>query len=196
MPIRLARDRSDLDLYYLDELAARIKANRDKIARLRQELTDLDARMRDKAIDLEFARIIGYDYEDEDIESIRARMSNEIDALEEAVKNDMEAFMNGLISQDLIIPIEPKPIADADGDGKGRSRIVYRYRDDALFTNFVALLSTLLGKTTVKDVTFMQDGIAVDAVSERDAKYKFVNSIRELQRMLAKRVRAVVIDAG
>ncbi|MFN4337198.1 MAG: hypothetical protein ACK4FV_06430 [Candidatus Nitrosocaldus sp.] len=185
--------RIDLDLYYLDELAARIKANRDKITRLRQELTDLDARMRDKAIDLEFARIIGYHYDDEDIESMRARLSSEIDTLEESVKNDMEAFVNGLIAQDLIIPIDPKPVADTNGNGRGRGKIVYRYRDNALFTNFVTLLSTLLGKATVKDVTFMQDGIAIDAVDERDAKYKFVNSIREMQRMLAKKVTASVI---
>ncbi|MEM0446346.1 MAG: hypothetical protein QW574_02725 [Candidatus Nitrosocaldus sp.] len=182
-----------MDLYYLDELAARIKVNRDKIARLRQELVDLDARMRDKAIDQEFARIIGYHYEDEDIESMRARMNSEIDALEESVKNDMEAFMNGLISQDLILPIDPKPVTDTNGNGRGGgSKIVYRYRDNAVFTNFVVLLSTLMSKATVKDVTFMQDGIAIDAVDEREAKYKFVNSIREMQRIIARKVTSII----
>ncbi|MCS7141979.1 MAG: hypothetical protein NZ888_07345 [Candidatus Nitrosocaldus sp.] len=178
-----------MDLYYLDQLASKIKTNRDRIARLRQELAELDSRMRDKAMEMEFARIIGYEYDDEDAESMKARLNSEIDALEEAVKNDMEAFINGLISQDLVIPIEPRPVED--GSGRGRGRLVYRYRDGATFTNFVAMLSTLLPKANIRDLSFMQDGIAIDAKDEREAKYKFVNSIREMQRILGRKVSVI-----
>lgn len=186
-----------MDLYYLDELAAKIKVNKDKIARLRDELAELDSRMRDRTIDLEFAKLIGYSYDDEDVESMRARMKSEIDTLEESVRNDMEAFISGLSSPELIIPIDPRPIIGNDSstiassDGKGRGKVVYRYRDGAVFTNFVAMFSTLFNKASVKDITFMPDSVLINAGDEREAKYKFVNSIKEMQRMLAKKASAV-----
>ncbi len=189
----------DLDLYYLDELAARIKVNRDKIARLRQELADLDARMRDKAIDQEFARLIGYQQEDEDAESMRARINTEIDALEETVKNDMEAFINGLASSELIIPIDPRPVIGDEqsttNSNRGRGKIIYKYRDGAIFTNFVSMFSVIFNNCTVKDIIFTPDSVIVNAKDEREARYRFVNSIREMQRMLAKKANTIALIA-
>ena len=187
----------DLDLYYLDELAARIKVNRDKIARLRQELADLDARMRDKAIDQEFARLIGYQQEDEDAESMRARINSEIDALEEALKNDMEEFINGLASSELIIPIDPRPVIGDEHSttNGGRGKIIYKYRDSAIFTNFVGMFSVIFSNCTVKDIIFTPDSVIVNAKDEREARYRFVNSIREMQRMLVKKANAIALIA-
>ncbi|MEM2924021.1 MAG: hypothetical protein QW560_06405 [Candidatus Nitrosocaldus sp.] len=187
----------DLDLYYLDELAARIKVNRDKIARLRQELADLNARMRDKAIDQEFARLIGYQQEDEDVESVRARINSEIDALEETVKSDMEAFINGLASSELIIPIDPHPIIDehsATNSSIGRGKIIYKYRDGAIFTNFVGMFSLIFNNCSVKDIIFTPEYVLVNAKDEREARYRFVNSIREMQRMLVKKANAIALS--
>ncbi|GBC73754.1 hypothetical protein HRbin04_01160 [archaeon HR04] len=186
-----------MDLYYLDELAARIKVNRDKIARLRQELADLDARMRDKAIDQEFARLIGYQQEDEDAESMRARINSEIDALEEALKNDMEEFINGLASSELIIPIDPRPVIGDEHSttNGGRGKIIYKYRDSAIFTNFVGMFSVIFNNCTVKDIIFTPDSVVVNAKDEREARYRFVNSIREMQRMLVKKANAIALIA-
>ncbi|MEM4348824.1 MAG: hypothetical protein QW712_00165 [Candidatus Nitrosocaldus sp.] len=187
----------DLDLYYLDELAARIKVNRDKIARLRQELADLNARMRDKAIEQEFARLIGYQQEDEDVESVRARINSEIDALEETVKSDMEAFINGLASSELIIPIDPHPIIDehsTTNSSIGRGKIIYKYRDGAIFTNFVGMFSLIFNNCSVKDIIFTPEYVLVNAKDEREARYRFVNSIREMQRMLVKKANAIALS--
>lgn len=176
-----------VDFQFLEEIAVRIKADRQQLLKVDDELSKVNAKLHElplkAATESQFARMIGMEYQDEiaELEKQRDRLTAEKNVLSDTVDNDMQILINELTSPELIIPIEPTPKAS---DGK----MIYKYRNQAKFPNLFDMLAELLGLSTpivVKDVMLSSTEIVITEKSELDAKKKFINIMNEVQKTLS-----------
>ena len=179
------------DFQHLEEIAARIKANRQQLATIDEELDRVNMRIHEHPLksDTEstFAKMIGTSYNDEleELEKSKNILATKREELSSAIKNDMNIFITEIISSNLIIPLEPNPKFN-DGN------TIYAYRNGAKFNNVFDILSELLGLSSpivVKDVMLSSSEVVVKVSDEFEAKKKFINSINEVQKTLAIKVR-------
>jgi hypothetical protein len=180
-----------VDFHYLEELAGRIKANRQQLAQVEDQLSQVNAKIHELPLKSEtestFAKMIGEEYHDEfgALESVKERLVAQRDTLAETINNDMATFITEITSADLIVPINPSPRFN-DGN------TIYTYKDNAKFSNIFDILSELLGLSAplvVKDVMLSPSEIVVKVADEFEAKKKFINSINQVQKTLSIRKR-------
>lgn len=176
-----------VDFIYLEELASRIKKNRQQLAQVDNELAHVNAKIHElplkSATESTFAKMIGMEYRDElgTLESLKEKLEAQHETLTDTINSDMATFMTEITSSDLIIPLEPKPRFN-DGN------TIYTYRDGAKFSNIFDILSELLGLSAplvVKDVMLSPSEIVVKVSDEFEAKRKFISSISEVQKTLS-----------
>jgi hypothetical protein len=176
-----------VDFHYLEEVAGRIKRNRQQLSSIEDELSKVNAKMHElpmkSATESTFARMIGVEYTDElaEFEKRRDTLVAQRDMLADAINNDMASFITEITSSDLIIPLEPTPRFN-DGN------TIYAYRNDAKFGNIFDILSELLGLSApivVKDVMLSSSEVVVKVADEYEAKKKFINSMTEVQKALS-----------
>lgn len=175
-----------VDFTYLEEIAARIKANRTHLSDVDEVLLDVKAKIHElplkRQAESTFAKMIGVEYNDEleELEKSRERLEAQKEQLETAIKTDTSTFLSEITSTDLVIPLEPAPKFN-DGN------TIYRYRDGAKFGNLFDILSELLGLSAplvVKDVMLSSSEITVKVNDELEAKKKFISSMNEVQKTL------------
>jgi hypothetical protein len=175
------------DFNSLEEIALRIKRNRQQLSSIEDELSKVNAKMhelpRKSETESAFAKMIGMEYHNEldDLEKERERLAAEKEVLASTVANDLSTFMNELTSPDLTIPLEPVP-KFTDGNA------IYSYRNNAKFSSVFEILSELLGLSVplvIKDVMLSPSEIVIKAKEEFEAKRKFINSINEVQKTLS-----------
>jgi hypothetical protein len=176
-----------VDFHYLEELAGRIKNNREQLSHVENDLSQVNAKMHElplrSATESTFAKMIGTEYQDElgSLEARKEKLVMQRDALTDAINNDMATFITEITSSDLLIPLEPTPRMN-DGN------TIYTYRDGAKFSNIFDILSELLGLSAplvVKDVMLSASEVVVKVSDEFEAKKKFINSINEVQKTLS-----------
>ena len=174
------------ELSYLEEVAGRIKANRQHLADVDDVLLDVKAKIHELPLKLPtestFAKMIGVEYRDEmtELEQSRDKLISQKEELENTIKKDTDTFIAEITSPELVIPLEPVP-KFSDGN------TIYKYRDGVKFTNVLDILSELLGLSAplvVKDVMLSSSEIIVKVSDELEAKKKFINSMNEVQKTL------------
>jgi hypothetical protein len=174
------------DFTYLEEIAGRIKANRQHLFDVDEVLSDVNAKIRELPLkrnaESTFAKMIGVEYHDEleELEQSRDKLVSQKEDLQNSIKKDTDIFITEITSSDLIIPLEPVPKFN-DGN------TIYKYRDGAKFTNVFDILSELLGLSAplvVKDVMLSSSEVIVKVSDELEAKKKFINSMNEVQKTL------------
>jgi len=174
------------DFIYLEEMAGRIKVNRQHLSDVDDVLSDVNAKIRElplkRSAESTFAKMIGVAYHDEleELEQSRDKLVLQKEDLENAIKKDTDTFITDITSSDLVIPLEPVPKFN-DGN------TIYKYRDGAKFTNVFDILSELLGLSAplvVKDVMLSSSEVVVKVSDELEAKKKFINSMNEVQKTL------------
>ena len=179
------------DFQYLEEIAGRIKTNRQQLDNIDEELARVNMKIHEHPLrsDTEstFAKMIGTTYNDEfeQLEKSKEKLATKKEELSVAIKNDMNTFMSEIISTNLVIPLEPNPKFN-DGN------TIYAYKNGAKFNNVFDILSELLGLSApivVKDVMLSSSEVVVKVSDEFEAKKKFISSINEVQKTLAIKVR-------
>jgi hypothetical protein len=175
-----------VDFTNLEELARQIKANRNYLNQIEEELKIVNMKLHElplkRPTESTFAKMIGTPYDDqqENMEKAKANLEAKRDELSNSVKADTSKFINDMTSPDLVIPIDPKPTFK---DG----RVQYQYRNATKFHNLFEFLSELLGISAplvVKDVMLSSSEIVVKVTNEYEAKQKFINSMSEIQKTL------------
>ena len=176
-----------VDFKYLEEIATKIKSDRQQLLRVDDELSKVNAKLHElplkSATESTFAKMIGMEYHDEisELERQRDKLTAEKNLLADTVENDLTVLINELTSPELIIPIESTP---KFSDGK----MAYRYRDGAKYSNLFDILAELLGLSTpivVKDVMLSPTEIVIAEKTELDAKKKFISIMNEVQKTLS-----------
>lgn len=174
------------ELSSLEELAGKIKANRQHLADVDDVLLDVKAKIHElplkRPTESTFAKMIGVEYKDEmtELEQSRDKLVFQKEELENTIKKDADTFIAEITSPELIIPLEPVP-KFSDGN------TIYQYRDGVKFTNVFDIISELLGLSAplvVKDVMLSSHEIIVKVSDELEAKKKFINSMNEVQKTL------------
>jgi len=176
-----------VDFHYLEEIAGRIKTNRQHLSNVDDELSKVNARMHElplrSATESTFAKMIGAEYHDElaDLERVKDKLVTQKEMLVNAINNDMATFITEITSSDLVIPLEPVPKFN-DGN------TIYKYRNGIKFNNIFDILSELLGLSApivVKDVMLSSSEVVVKVSDEFEAKKKFISSMSEVQKTLS-----------
>ena len=122
------------ELSYLEELAGKIKANRQHLADVDDVLLDVKAKIHElplkRPTESTFAKMIGVEYKDEmtELEESRNKLISQKEELENTIKKDTDTFIAEITSPELVIPLEPVP-KFSDGN------TIYKYRDGVKFTN-------------------------------------------------------------
>ncbi len=175
-----------VDFDYLEEVAGRIKRDRQHLAKVDDELSKIDALLHEiplkSATEATFASMIGVEYHDElaELEDVKDKLLTQKEILVNSINNDMAAFITEITSSDLVIPLESRPKLN-DGN------TIYTYRNGARFNNIFDILSELLGLSApivVKDVMLSSSEIVVKVSDEFEAKKKFINTMSEVQKTL------------
>jgi hypothetical protein len=176
-----------VDFHYLEEVAGKIKTNRQLLFKVDDELSKINARIHElplkSATESTFARMIGTEYCDElaELERVKDKLETQKEILEDTINNDKTTFIAEITSSDLVIPLEPQP-KFSEGN------TVYTYRNGARFGNIFDILSELLGLSApiiVKDVMLSSSEVVVKVSDEFEAKKKFINSMNEVQKTLS-----------
>ncbi len=175
------------DFNYLEEIAQKIKLDKQQLFNVDEELSKVNARIhelpRKTVTESAFARMIGVDYHDElsDLEMAKEKLVAQKDLLVHAVADGMSILLNELTSPELVIPLEPVP-KFKDGN------TIYSYRNGSKFSNLFDMLSELLGLSlpiVIKDVMLSPLEIVIKANDEFEAKRKFITTINEIQKTLS-----------
>jgi hypothetical protein len=175
-----------VDFTNLEELARQIKANRNYLNQIEEELKIINMKLHElplkRPTESTFAKMIGASYDDqqENLEKTKKNLEAKSDELSAAVKNDTSKFITDMTSPDLVIPIDPKPTFK---DG----RVQFQYRNATKFHNLFEFLSELLGISVplvVKDVMLSSSEVIVKVTNEYEAKQKFISSMSEIQKTL------------
>jgi len=176
-----------VDFHYLEEVAGRIKTNRQHLLKVDEELSKVNVRMhelpRKSTTESTFAKMIGVEYHDElaDLERAKDKLETQKEMLVNTINNDMATFITEITSSDLVIPLEPTPKFN-DGN------TIYTYRNGAKFNNIFDILSELLGLSAplvIKDVMLSSSEVVVKVNDGFEAKKKFISSMNEVQKTLS-----------
>lgn len=175
------------DFPALEQVAARIRENRTKLKDVEDELATVNFRIHEIPLksptESTFAKMIGQDYYDAttDLEKAKEKLIAQKEDLSVKIKEDISTFINEFTSHDLVVPLEPNPKI-AEGN------TIFHYKNNANFSNILAILSELLGLSPpilVKDVMFSASEIVIKVTDEYEAKQKFLSSMNEVQKTLS-----------
>ena len=175
------------DFPALEQVATRIRENRTKLKDVEDELATVNFRIHEIPLksptESTFAKMIGQDYYDAttDLEKAKEKLITQKEDLSVKIKEDISTFINEFTSHDLVVPLEPNPKI-AEGN------TIFHYKNNANFSNILAILSELLGLSPpilVKDVMFSASEIVIKVTDEYEAKQKFLSSMNEVQKTLS-----------
>ena len=175
------------DFPALEQVATRIRENRTKLKDVEDELATVNFRIHEIPLksptESTFAKMIGQDYHDAttDLEKAKEKLIAQKEDLSTKIKEDISTFINEFTSHELVIPLEPNPKI-AEGN------TIFHYKNNANFSNILAILSELLGLSPpilVKDVMFSASEIVIKVNDEYEAKQKFLSSMNEVQKTLS-----------
>ena len=176
-----------VDFNYLEEVAGRIKSNRQQLTNVEAELARVNFRIHEVPLksvtESTFAKMVGDQYHDElgELEKIKNELVVEKEKLSETIKTDTDTFVTEITSPDLVIPLELPPKFQ-------EGNTIFKYKSGAKFNNIFDILSELLGLSApilVKDVMFSSSEIVVKVSDEYEAKQKFISSMNEVQKTLS-----------
>jgi YesN/AraC family two-component response regulator len=176
-----------VDFQYLEEVAGKIKTNRQQLSKVENELVKVNASMHEipftSATESAFATMIGVEYHDQlvELEDVKGNLEAQKEMLVSTINNDIVTFITEITSSDLLIPLEPRPRLN-------EGNTIYTYRNGARFNNIFDILSELLGLSSpivVKDVMLSSSEVVVKVSDEFEAKKKFINSMSEVQKALS-----------
>ncbi len=180
-----------VDFQYLEEVAGRIKVNKQHLSSVENELSKVNALTHElpltSATESTFATMIGIEYHDQlaEFEGVKDNLEAQKETLANTINDDIATFITEITSSDLLIPLEPRSRLN-DGN------TVYTYRNGAKFNNMFDILGELLGLSApivVKDVMLSSSEIVVKVSDEFEAKKKFISSMNEVQKALSIRKR-------
>ena len=175
------------DFPALEQVATRIRENRTKLKDVEDELATVNFRIHEMQLksptESTFAKMIDQDYYDAttDLEKAKEKLIAQKEDLSVKIKEDISTFINEFTSHELVIPLEPNPKI-AEGN------TIFHYKNNANFSNILAILSELLGLSPpilVKDVMFSASEIIIKVADEYEAKQKFLSSMNEVQKTLS-----------
>jgi len=176
-----------VDFNYLEQVATRIKRNRQQLADVEDELATINFRIHEIPLKIStestFAKMIGEQYNDatSELENAKQKLTAERESLTSKIKEDITTFITEFTSPELVIPLEPNPKI-ADGN------TTFKYKNGTVFTSIFEILSELLGLSTpilVKDVMFSASEVLIKVTDEYEAKQKFLSSMNEVQKTLS-----------
>src|SRR5437016_469705 len=108
-----------VDFNYLEQVATRIKRNRQQLADVEDELATINFRIHEIPLKIStestFAKMIGEQYNDatSELENAKQKLTAERESLTSKIKEDIATFITEFTSPELVIPLEPNPkIAD------------------------------------------------------------------------------------
>ena len=176
-----------VDFNYLEQVATRIKRNRQQFADVEDELATINFRIHEIPLKIStestFAKMIGEQYNDatSELENAKQKLTAERESLTSKIKEDITTFITEFTSPELVIPLEPNPKI-ADGN------TTFKYKNGAIFSSILEILSELLGLSApilVKDVMLSASEIVIKVTDDYEAKQKFLSSINEVQKTLS-----------
>lgn len=176
-----------VDFHYLEEVAGRIKSNRQQLTNVESELVRVNFRIHEVPLkgvtESTFAKMVGDQYHDElaELEKIKNELASEKEKLGETIKTDTNTFVTEITSPDLVIPLELPPKFQ-------EGNTIFKYKNGVKFNSIFDILSELLGLSApilVKDVMFSSSEIVVKVSDEYEAKQKFISSMNEVQKTLS-----------
>ena len=174
------------DFNFLEDLAKRVKSERNSLHQVDEELKSVNMRLHElplkRQTESTFAKMIGAQYEDqlEQLEKMKINLESQKEQLATSIKKDTDTFIADMSSQELVIPLDPKPVF-RDGN------VLFHYRDSTKYQNLFDFLGEILGLSipiVVKDVLLSSSEIIVKVSNEYDAKQKFISGINEIQKTL------------
>lgn len=174
------------DLNYLEQVAAKIKANKEHLSDVEDVLADVNVKIHElplkRSAESTFAKMIGVDYHDEleELEKSKEKLLAQREELENSIKTDTDTFIAEITSPELVIPLDPTPQFN-------EGNTIYKYKEGIKFANTFEILSQLLGLSLpllVKDVLLSPSEIIIKVKDELEAKKKFIFSISEIQKAL------------
>ncbi len=175
------------DFNYLEQVATRIKRNRQQLADVEDELATINFRIHEIPLKIStestFAKMIGEQYNDatSELENAKQKLTAERENLANRIKEDTTTFITEFTSPELVIPLDPNP-KTVDGN------TTFKYKNGTVFNSIFAILSELLGLSApilVKDVMFSASEIVIKVTDDYEAKQKFLSSINEVQKTLS-----------
>ncbi len=176
-----------VDFQYLEEVAGKIKVERQQLTNVEAELARVNFRIHEVPLksvtESTFAKMVGEQYHDEleELDKLKKELESEKENLNEAIKNNTDSFVKEITSPELVIPLELPPTFS-------EGNTIFKFKNGAKFNNILELLSELLGLSTpilVKDVMFSASEIVVKVSDEYEAKQKFISSMNEVQKTLS-----------
>jgi hypothetical protein len=176
-----------VDFHHLEEIAERIKSNRQELSNVENELSKIKVLTHElpmkTATESTFASMIGVEYHDglAELEGKKDNLEARKEILAGTINNDIATFIAEITSSDLLVPLEPKPRLN-------EGNTIYAYRNGARFNNVFDILSELLGISSpivVKDVMLSSSEVVVRVSDEFEAKKKFISSMSEVQKALS-----------
>src|SRR3989338_1159211 len=104
------------DFNFLEDLAKRVKSERTSLHQVDEELKSVNMRLHElplkKPTESTFAKMIGVQYEDQmgQLEKMKLSLESQKEQLATSIKNGTDTFITEISSQELVIPLDPKPI--------------------------------------------------------------------------------------
>src|SRR3989442_709846 len=175
------------DFNYLEQVATRIKRNRQQFADVEEELATINYRIHEIPLKIStestFAKMIGEQYNDatSELEDAKQKLTVERENLSNKIKEDITTFIAEFTSPELVIPLDPSTKI-VDGN------TTFKYKNGVIYSSIFEILSELLGLSApilVKDVMFSASEIVIKVTDDYEAKQKFLSSINEVQKTLS-----------
>ena len=175
-----------MNLSEVEVVAGQLIEQKKRLGNLEAELArtqlELKEQPRRSEKDRSFYSLIGLDYEEPShVKQSEGQLLKEKNEAAEAVRQAKEALLKGFSSSELVIPLDPTPVAE----GK---RFTFQYRFSASYPKTVEALSDILGLPAplrVDGVVIGSDKIVVEEVDEYFAKQKVVEAFAKIRKTVA-----------
>ncbi|MEM3382643.1 MAG: hypothetical protein QXL52_02355 [Nitrososphaerales archaeon] len=175
-----------MDFSDLESIALRLEDDDEKLKQVEADLAWVKEELKQKPKrdqrETRFAKLAGYQWKDE---SDLIRRAKALEEKREALINDIEAniqsFVEGFSSKDLIVPLEPKPSIESGA-------LFFSYRNGVTYPRTIRVISKLLGLSSpivLEPVTISERGVRVVEEDQYIAKEKIVETFEGLQKTLA-----------
>jgi hypothetical protein len=175
-----------MNLSEVEVVAGELIEQKKRLSNVEAELSQIQRELKEQPRrsekDRQFYSLIGLDYQEPSQSKQReGELTKERSEATTAVKRAHGTLLKGFSASDLIIPLDPAPIAE----GK---RFTFHYRFSASYPKTLEALSDILGlpaPLTIDEVVIWPDRISVDEVDAYYAKKKIVDAFAKIRKTVA-----------
>jgi len=182
-----------MDFSDLESLALRLEDDEEKLRQVEAELAWVKEELKQKpkrdVRESRFAKLAGYQWKDESDLIRRAKaLEEKRGTLTNDIKTGSQSFVKGFSSEELTVPLEPKPNRESGA-------LFFSYRNGVTYPKTVRAISKFLGLSlpiVLEPVTISDCGVKVAEEDQYLAKEKVVEAFEGLQKTLALKLKQPV----